>query len=103
MSKIFRRYDALLAPMSPTGARQLGSLSVAAAAAEENGESAGLLTVGNIAGLPGVAVPCGFTSWNLPVGLTFVGAPMTDARVLQIAHAYEQATTWHEKRPAFTE
>jgi aspartyl-tRNA(Asn)/glutamyl-tRNA(Gln) amidotransferase subunit A len=103
MSNIFRRYDALLAPMSPTGARQLGQLSLPPLTSEENGESAGLLTVGNIAGLPGVAVPCGFTSQGLPVGLTFVGGPMTDARVLQIAHAYEQATTWHERRPSFTE
>ena len=103
MMKMFRRYDALLSPMSPTGARQIAMLSVPPNSNEENGEAAGLLTVGNIAGLPGVAVPCGFTAQNLPVGLTFVGGPMTDARVLQIAHAYEQATSWHERRPEFTE
>jgi aspartyl-tRNA(Asn)/glutamyl-tRNA(Gln) amidotransferase subunit A len=103
MSAIFRRYDALLAPMSPTGARQLGYTGVPPLPVEENGESAGLLTAGNIAGLPGLVVPCGFTTQNLPIGLAFVGGPMTDARILQIAHAYEQATTWHERRPTFSE
>jgi aspartyl-tRNA(Asn)/glutamyl-tRNA(Gln) amidotransferase subunit A len=103
LARMFQRYDALLAPISPMGARQLGMLSIPPTPMEENGEAAGLLTAGNIAGLPGVAVPCGFTARNLPVGLTFIGAPMTDARILQIAYAYEQATTWHQRHPAFSE
>ena len=49
-------------------------------------------TLGNVAGLPGVSVPCGFTEAGLPMALNFVGAPMTDGKILEIAYAYEQAT-----------
>jgi aspartyl-tRNA(Asn)/glutamyl-tRNA(Gln) amidotransferase subunit A len=58
-------------------------------------------TLGNVAGLPGVSVPCGFTDDGLPMALNFVGAPMTDGKILEIASAYEQATNWHERRATF--
>jgi aspartyl-tRNA(Asn)/glutamyl-tRNA(Gln) amidotransferase subunit A len=53
----------------------------------------------NALGLPTISVPCGFTGNGLPIGLQISGAPGDDARVLAIAHAYEQATDWHRKRP----
>lgn len=114
--KLFQRYDALLAPRNANGARPIATANNPANTAANNnrpagdaatpdpaGGSASLLTLGNIAGLPGVAIPCGFTEKGLPIGLTFVGAPMTDSKVLEIAYAYEQATTWHERRPIFAE
>jgi aspartyl-tRNA(Asn)/glutamyl-tRNA(Gln) amidotransferase subunit A len=52
----------------------------------------------NFAHLPAVSVPCGFAR-GLPVGLQFAGGPFDDARVLRAAHAYEQATDWHTRRP----
>jgi aspartyl-tRNA(Asn)/glutamyl-tRNA(Gln) amidotransferase subunit A len=54
----------------------------------------------NTLGLPTVSVPCGFTSDGLPIGLQLTGAAGDEARVLALAHAYEQATGWHTRRPA---
>ena len=53
----------------------------------------------NTLGLPTVSVPCGFTSDGLPVGLQITGAAGDEASVLALAHAYEQATDWHTRRP----
>jgi aspartyl-tRNA(Asn)/glutamyl-tRNA(Gln) amidotransferase subunit A len=53
----------------------------------------------NVYGLPAISVPCGFTSAGLPMGLQIIGPPGGDAVVLQLAHAYEQATDWHKRRP----
>lgn len=53
----------------------------------------------DVSGLPAITVPCGFTSSGLPIGLQIVGAPFTEPTVLAMAHAYEQATDWHRRRP----
>jgi aspartyl-tRNA(Asn)/glutamyl-tRNA(Gln) amidotransferase subunit A len=54
----------------------------------------------NALGLPAVSVPCGFTSDGLPIGLQFIGRAGQDAQLLALAHRYEQATTWHTRRPS---
>lgn len=54
----------------------------------------------NVTGLPAVSVCCGFTSRGLPVGLQIVGNNFAECRVLQVAHAYERAAGWFERRPA---
>jgi len=54
---------------------------------------------GNLAGIPGVSVPCGFSAAGLPIGLQVLGRPLDEARVLRAAYAYEQATTWRSRRP----
>jgi aspartyl-tRNA(Asn)/glutamyl-tRNA(Gln) amidotransferase subunit A len=53
----------------------------------------------NRCGFPAIVQPCGFTSEHLPIGLQLVGRPFEDTALLQIAHAYEQATEWHQRRP----
>jgi len=53
----------------------------------------------NVWGLPAISVPCGFTKGGLPIGLQIIGPWGDEARVLRVAHAYEQATTWHERVP----
>ena len=53
----------------------------------------------NLSSTPAVSVPCGFNSGSLPIGLQVAGRPGGDATVLKVAHAYEQATSWHTMRP----
>jgi aspartyl-tRNA(Asn)/glutamyl-tRNA(Gln) amidotransferase subunit A len=53
----------------------------------------------NVWGLPAISVPCGFTKAGLPIGLQIIGAHWDEARILQLAHAYEQATEWHKCKP----
>ena len=53
-----------------------------------------------VTGLPAISVPAGFTSDGLPVGLQIVGKPRSDLQVLQLAHAFEQATEFHRQVPA---
>ena len=54
----------------------------------------------DVYGLPTISVPCGFTSSGLPIGLQISGAPFAESTVLALAHAYEQATEWHTRRPS---
>jgi len=54
----------------------------------------------NLAGLPAISVPCGFSKIGLPIGLQILGRPFEEETVLRGAHAYEQATEWRLKRPS---
>jgi aspartyl-tRNA(Asn)/glutamyl-tRNA(Gln) amidotransferase subunit A len=64
----------------------------------------------NLAGIPGLSLPCGFTSGfdsklktqnpKLPIGLQLLGKPFGEETILKIAHAYEQSTPWHREKPA---
>ena len=53
----------------------------------------------NLTGLPTLALPCGFSASGLPVSFQLSGRPFEEATVLRAGHAYEQATTWHTRRP----
>ena len=53
----------------------------------------------NLANVPALAMPCGFTSDNLPISLQIAGRPFEEATVMRVGHAYERATTWHTRRP----
>ncbi len=53
----------------------------------------------NLAGLPGISLPCGFTKAGLPVGLQILGAPLGEETLLKAAYSFEQATEWHRRRP----
>jgi aspartyl-tRNA(Asn)/glutamyl-tRNA(Gln) amidotransferase subunit A len=54
----------------------------------------------NLAGLPGVSVPCGFSSEGLPIGFQLMGRMFDEATLLRVADAYERSTDWHARRPA---
>jgi aspartyl-tRNA(Asn)/glutamyl-tRNA(Gln) amidotransferase subunit A len=56
-------------------------------------------SIGNILGLCGLSLPCGFTSQGFPIGLMIYGKPFTERTVVRVGHAYEQATSWHERVP----
>ena len=53
----------------------------------------------NLAGVPALSLPCGFTADNLPIALQIVGRPMADGTVMRVGHTYQQATDWHTRRP----
>ena len=54
----------------------------------------------NLAGTPAISVPCGFSAVGMPMGLQIVGRPFAEETVLKVAHAYEQNTDWHNRRPS---
>ena len=54
----------------------------------------------NLAGLPGLSIPCGFDRAGLPVGLQVIGNYFAEALMLNVAHQYQLATDWHERAPA---
>jgi len=53
----------------------------------------------NLAGLPGMSIPAGFGNRNRPVGLQIIGNYFDEARMLNVAHQYQQATDWHLRMP----
>ena len=95
--RAFREVDALLAPVAPTAAFRRGEKSADPLAMYLSD----IYTISvNLAGLPGISVPCGFTAGGLPVGLQIIGQPFQEAGLLAIAHAYEQGHDWHTRHPA---
>lgn len=63
-----------------------------------------LFTVGaNLAGIPGISIPCGFSTSGLPIGLHLQAPPFGEVRLLQAAHQFQQMTDWHMQRPNLTE
>ena len=67
--------------------------------AERNLQALRNTSIGNILGLCGLSVPCGFTERGLPVGLMIYGKPFDEARVLRAGHAFQQSTDWHRRHP----
>jgi aspartyl-tRNA(Asn)/glutamyl-tRNA(Gln) amidotransferase subunit A len=91
----YREVDALLTPPSPVPAFKIGEKSDPLAMYLLD-----IYTLGvNLAGLPGVSIPCGFTQGGLPIGLQLIGQPFQEANLLAIAQAYEQGHDWHTKHP----
>ena len=91
----YREVDAILTPTSPTPAFKQGEKSDPLAM-----YLCDVYTIGvNLAGLPGISVPCGFSSGGLPIGLQLIGQPFQEAELLAIAHAYEQGHDWHLRHP----
>ena len=94
-------YDVLLAPTSPVGPPridentvQIGDKLVPALALLSR-----LTRPFNLNGVPTISIPCGFTSSGMPIGMQLAGRTFDEATLLRVAHAYEQATDWHSRRP----
>ena len=93
--KAFERVDAILTPTTPTPAFKIGEKT------EDPLQMylSDIFTISaNLAGIPAISIPCGFTDDKLPVGLQILGRHFDEERVLQTAYAYEQATEWHKIR-----
>jgi len=63
------------------------------------GGGVALIPAGNLAGLPGLSLPCGFTTTALPVGLQLVGRPFEEGTLIDLGRAYQRITDWHRRRP----
>jgi aspartyl-tRNA(Asn)/glutamyl-tRNA(Gln) amidotransferase subunit A len=94
-NRAFQSVDVLIGPTTPTPAFALGAKTSDPITMYLND----IYTIGaNLAGLPAISVPCGFVR-DLPVGLQIVGPHFSEARVLSVAHAFQQATDWHSRIP----
>jgi aspartyl-tRNA(Asn)/glutamyl-tRNA(Gln) amidotransferase subunit A len=91
----YQEVDALLTPTSPIPAFKIGEKSDPLAM-----YLCDIYTIGvNLAGLPAISVPCGFTRSGLPIGLQLIGQPFQEANLLAIGNAYERAHEWHARHP----
>jgi aspartyl-tRNA(Asn)/glutamyl-tRNA(Gln) amidotransferase subunit A len=91
----FKNVDVIVTPTAPTAAFKIGEKS----ADPLQMYLSDIFTISvNLAGIPGISVPCGYTSANLPIGLQVLGKHFDEASVLRASFAYEQATDWHKKR-----
>jgi len=94
--KAFEKVDLIVGPVSPTPAFLLGDKIEDPLAMY----LLDLYTVGaNLAGLPGISIPCEPSKSGLPIGLQLQGPALAEDRLLRAAHMYQQATTWHQQRP----
>lgn len=92
----FAHCDAIVGPTSPTAAFKIGERVTDPLAMY----LADIYTISaNLAGLPGISIPCGFTKMGLPIGLQILAAPFEEEKVLRIARMFERATDWHTQRP----
>ncbi len=93
----FEKCDAILAPVSPVPAFKIGEKSDPL----QMYLSDVFTLPASLAGIPGISVPCGFTSQNLPIGLQILGPHFREEMVLRVAHQFEQATDFHLRTPRF--
>jgi aspartyl-tRNA(Asn)/glutamyl-tRNA(Gln) amidotransferase subunit A len=96
LDKAFTSCDVTMGPTAPTPAFQIGE--------KANDPLAMYLSdiytiTGNLAGIPGLSIPCGFTKNGLPIGLQIQAPPFEEDKLLRVARMYQRATDWHERRP----
>ena len=93
----FEKCDVILTPTTPSPAFKIGEMT------DDPLQMylSDILTIScNLAGLPGISLPCGLSGEGLPIGLQFLGNHFDEGTILKAAHAYEQATKWHTNKPA---
>ncbi len=92
----FEKVDVIMTPTSPTTAFKIG---------EKTDDPltmylSDIFTIApNLAGLPGISIPCGFDNKNLPVGLQIIGKPFKEEDLFKIGHLFQKETDWHLKKP----
>lgn len=93
LREVFQRFDLLLCPTSPMVAPKIAEVEAATRSLARH------TAPFNLAEVPAASVPCGFSSEGLPIGLMIAGRWWEETTVLRAAHAYQQATAWHKRRP----
>jgi aspartyl-tRNA(Asn)/glutamyl-tRNA(Gln) amidotransferase subunit A len=93
---VFKEFDCIVTPTSPTPAFKIGEKT----ADPLKMYLSDIYTISvNLAGIPGISIPCGFTKNGLPVGLQIIAKPFAEETLFRVAHAYEQNTEWHKIKP----
>ena len=93
--QFFEKYDLLILPTTPIPAPLIEGTQAIQAARQLTRFTAPF----NLAGLPALSVPCGFTGNNLPIGLQIISKHWGEAKVLQAGHSYQKLTNWHIRHP----
>ena len=94
--KVFKDFDCIITPTSPTPAFKIG---------EKIDDPlkmylSDICTISaNLAGIPGISIPCGFTKSGLPIGMQILGKPFGEEMLFKVAHTYEQNTQWYKLKP----
>jgi aspartyl-tRNA(Asn)/glutamyl-tRNA(Gln) amidotransferase subunit A len=92
----FKTVDVIATPTAPTAAFKIGEKS----SDPLQMYLSDIFTISvNLAGIPGISIPCGFTSVNMPIGLQLLGKHFNEESILHAAFAYEQSMGWHKRRP----
>ena len=101
MSRLFQEVDLLAGPSEPITAPPIlaSEVTIGDSSVGTTGALTQYTRPYNISGTPAISVPCGFSAEGMPIGLQLAGRPFDEATVLRAAHAYEQNTEWHLKRP----
>ncbi len=93
----FKNVDVIVTPTSPSAAFKIGEK----ATDPLQMYLSDIFTISvNLAGVPAISIPCGFTKDNLPVGLQIIGKHFDEESIFKLAYAYEQSTEWHLRRPS---
>ena len=94
--EVFKACDVILTPISPTPAFRIGEKT----ADPLQMYLSDVFTIPvNMAGIPGISIPCGFSDEGLPIGLQILGRPFDEETVLRVAYAFEQNTDFHLRKP----
>jgi aspartyl-tRNA(Asn)/glutamyl-tRNA(Gln) amidotransferase subunit A len=94
--KAFTECNVIIGPTSPTAAFKIGERITDPLAMYLSD----IYTISaNLAGIPGISIPCGFTKAGLPIGLQILAPPFEEEKLLRVARVYERETDWHQKRP----
>ena len=92
----FAQCDVVIGPTSPTAAFKIGEKTSDPLAMYLSD----IYTISaNLAGIPGISIPCGFTKAGLPIGLQILAAPFAEEKLLRVARMHERETDWHKRRP----
>ena len=100
--EVFARVDLILSPATPGPASSIDEALDRRPTPGEKVESRGntdLGAAGNLAGLPAISLPCGFSTTNLPVALQLVGRPFDELTLITLGREYQKQTDWHRRRP----
>ncbi len=94
----FKEFDAIITPTAPTTAFKLGEKTDDPLAMYLSD----IYTISaNLAGIPAISLPCGFSQNGLPIGLQILGKPFDEQMLFRMAYSYEQSTSWHKRKVAF--